>query len=331
MSESSRVSLPVLATLLLGAASSVVAQEASTELGPLVEEEPRSEVRFTDPYEAYAAGAYDQALQRFVDYQIERPEDPAVALNVGSVQYELRNFEAADEAFSKAAFSGDPSLRGQALYNLGNSAYRQGRLEEAVGLYKAALEVDPDDEDAKFNLEFVRDEIRRRHEEAQKRQQEQQQQGDQQQQQDGQGQQEPQQGEDQQPQQQPGEEQQGSDAADQDGDGLSDELERQAENPTDPANPDTDQDGLADGQEDENRNGRVDEGETDPNRADSDGDGVSDGAERAAAEGGQAAEAPAQGELSEEEAERFLQALEEGRPDPERKVQGKAVRRKKDW
>ena len=28
-------------------------------------------------------------------------------------------------------------------------------------LYKSALELDPDDEDAKFNLEFVRDEIAR--------------------------------------------------------------------------------------------------------------------------------------------------------------------------
>ena len=126
------------------------------------------------PYEAYDAGLFDEALQGFVDLQVERPEDPEVALNVGSTQYQMRNFPEADRTFSKAAMAQDPSVRGQALYNLGNSAYRQGRLQEAVELYKAALEIDPDDEDAKFNLEFVRDEIRRRHEEAQKRQQEQQ-------------------------------------------------------------------------------------------------------------------------------------------------------------
>lgn len=35
-------------------------------------------------------------------------------------------------------------------------------------------------------------------------------------------------------------------------------------------------DGLADGVEDKNKNGRVDAGETDPNVADSDGDGLRD-------------------------------------------------------
>ena len=45
---------------------------------------------------------------------------------------------------------------------------------------------------------------------------------------------------------------------------------------TDPLNPDTDGDGLLDGEEDENKNGRVDEGETDPNDSDTDDDGLSD-------------------------------------------------------
>ncbi|MGF1511498.1 MAG: hypothetical protein ACFB9M_18550 [Myxococcota bacterium] len=42
---------------------------------------------------------------------------------------------------------------------------------------------------------------------------------------------------------------------------------------------DTDGDGLADGAEDANRNGRVDPGESDPNLADTDGDGLNDGDE----------------------------------------------------
>jgi tetratricopeptide (TPR) repeat protein len=133
------------------------------------------------PYEAYEAGLFDEALQGFVDLQVERPDDPEVALNVGSTHYQMRNYPEADRTFTQAVMAQDPGLRGEALYNMGNSAYRQGRLQESVELYKAALEVDPDDEDAKFNLEFVRDEIRRRHEEAQKRQQDQEQQDQQQQ------------------------------------------------------------------------------------------------------------------------------------------------------
>ncbi len=47
-------------------------------------------------------------------------------------------------------------------------------------------------------------------------------------------------------------------------------------NATSPVLADTDGDGLMDGEEDRNRNGRLDLGETDPNNPDTDGDGLSD-------------------------------------------------------
>ncbi|MGH7495713.1 MAG: family 16 glycoside hydrolase [bacterium] len=52
---------------------------------------------------------------------------------------------------------------------------------------------------------------------------------------------------------------------------------------TDPLRPDTDSDGRKDGEEDQNRNGRLDAGETNPLNADSDGDGNRDGTEISAA------------------------------------------------
>ncbi|QED25753.1 hypothetical protein FRD01_00440 [Microvenator marinus] len=64
---------------------------------------------------------------------------------------------------------------------------------------------------------------------------------------------------------------------DSDLDGLTNSCE--CELGTDPARPDTDGDGLLDGQEDVNRNCRFDAGETDPRSADTDGDGLEDGDE----------------------------------------------------
>jgi MYXO-CTERM domain-containing protein len=74
-----------------------------------------------------------------------------------------------------------------------------------------------------------------------------------------------------------------------DGDGLPDGIEVEGNNPTDPLNPDTDGDGLCDGDatvegkcipgEDKNGNGMVDPGETDPNNKDTDGGGIDDGEE----------------------------------------------------
>jgi len=318
------------------------------------EETAKSGPRPRTPYEAYDRGLYDQALQGFVDRQVERPGDPELLLNIGAAHYKMRDYGAAEEAFVKAATAGNDEIREQALYNLGNTAFRQGQLEAAVQRYQAALEIDPDDEDAKFNLEFVRDEIRRRHEEAQKRQQEQ---GGQQQpqpqsqeeqdsssqdQQGQQGQQDQQQGEGGDEQQQQGQQEQqdqeqqqqaqgGAQAGDRDGDGLPDETELGGANPTDPDNPDTDADGLRDGEEDRNHNGQVDEGETDPNRADSDGDGTPDGEEQGALGGAQAAAGDQLEGMTAEEAERYLQALEEGRPHNAPARPGRGVRVDKDW
>lgn len=292
--------------------------------------------RVGNPYEAYEAGLFDEALEGFVDLQVERPDDPEVALNVGSAHYQMRNFSEADRTFSRALMAQDSSVREQALYNLGNSAFRQGRLQEAVELYKAALELDPDDEDAKFNLEFVRDEIRRRHEEAQKRQQEQQQQQpNEQQQEQSQGSEQneqdtrPESGEEQQ-QDREDQGQQPEGSEDRDQDGLSDRQEEAAENPTDPDDADSDDDGLPDGAEDSNRNGRVDPGETDPNQADTDGDGVPDSQESA---GGQTGSPSAESleEMTPEEAERYLQALQEGRPNRQHAGRGRRAKGDKDW
>jgi len=326
---------------LFAQASPPEAQVAASESSATEKSEREQERRPGSPYAAYEAGLFEDALQGFVDLQVERPDDPEVALNVGSVHYQMRNFQEADRTFTRAALAQDPGVREQALYNMGNSAFRQGRLQEAVELYKAALEINPDDEDAKFNLEFVRDEIRRRHEEAQKRQQEQEQEQQGQEQQNEQqsdGQDSSQEEQEAQPQGEEGrqgeqegqEDQQTEDAEDRDQDGLPDELEQSAENRTDPDDADSDDDGLPDGAEDLNRNGRLDPGETDPNRMDTDGDGVPDSQE---AQGGNtgSAEPESLAGLTPEEAERYLQALQEGRPTRQHAGRGRRAKGDKDW
>ncbi len=73
--------------------------------------------------------------------------------------------------------------------------------------------------------------------------------------------------------------------SDSDGDGIPDGIEdnnhngRRDAGETDATTVDTDQDGIGDGEEDANHNGVVDAGETDPGSSDTDGDGFSDGFE----------------------------------------------------
>ncbi len=286
--------------------------------------------QYDDPYKAYDAGAFDQALQGFLDYRVERPNDPDLLLNIGNTHYQMNNFEEATRVFEQASLEGKKELRAEALYNLGNTHYRAGKLEDALKTYERVLDTSPDDADAKFNIEFVRDEIRRRHEE-QKDRQDQQQQGQNQQQSGDQQQQQDQEQSGDQQQQSEGQQQQDSDK-----DGLSDELEKSAQNPTDPTNPDTDGDGVPDGQEDSNQNGKVDKDETDPTQKDTDKDGTPDSAEPQHAAGQQGGDSKDgqknDTKLSPEEAQRYLQSLEDDKPvNPRRARQGGRRRVEKDW
>ena len=324
-----RWSRTVLFIVFMLTVAGVAAQTEGEDVERLLEEtldrpEGKAPERYRSPKDAWDEGAWDQALQGFLDMEVVKPESSALQMNIGAAHYRLGDFDAATLSFAAAAANGDEGAKAGAYYNLGNVAFRQGQLEEAIAHFQRSLELDPDDEDAKFNLEFVRDEIRRRHEEASKREQEQQEQ----QQQDGSSEQEDSgESEGSQEQQEGG----GGEGQDRDQDGLPDEVEEQGQNPTDPDDPDSDQDGLTDGEEDLNRNGAVDPGETDPNLADSDGDGRSDAEERMAEGAAAGAEEEVEGrEMTPAEAERYLQALEEGRP--QRQVPaGRRGRVEKDW
>lgn len=281
------------AACLLAALTLLVPAGGTAQPAP---EEPDPPAEHSSPYAAWDAGAYDQALEGFAERQTERPDDPELNLNVGAAHYKLDDFESADSQFYRAAAIGDDELRSHALYNLGNSAYRQGKLEDAIDFYRASLEANPDDVDAKFNLEFVREELMRR----------------QQQNQGGQNRNENEDQEDQEEQ------------AQQEGEGA----QQQPEQPEDQAGEGKSPEGQQ--QQDERPEG----GES---PRDSDGDGIPD-AEDSEPQSDES-ESGSQGDpremppgMTPEEAERYLQALEEGRPDPTRRGQrGRRSRQAKDW
>jgi len=124
----------------------------------------------------YAQGKYDEALNVFVDGQIENPEDGQLKFNIASSKYMMKNYEEALSGFlDVAAMARDARLEEKALFNAGNTLYRQGKLEQAVEYYTKALQLDANDKEAQQNLEFVREEIKRRMNEAKKTQEQQEQ------------------------------------------------------------------------------------------------------------------------------------------------------------
>ena len=130
----------------------------------------------------YEEERYDEALNKYIDAQTQAPESPVIKFNIGDAQYKKTKYEEALKQFETTLTVDDANMQSRTYYNMGNTMYRMGKLTDSILMYKKALELNPDDEDAKYNLEFVRKQLKDQSDK-QNQDQNQQQQQDQQQQQ----------------------------------------------------------------------------------------------------------------------------------------------------
>jgi len=147
--------------------------------------------------ESFEQKKYDEALQYYKNAQVDAPESPELHYNIGSTLYKVRKYDDAVNEFSKVTSPDDPLLEEKSHYNTGVVQYRSGIQEYNQKNYQkavewlgkciesniAALKINPEDEDAKFNLEQARRKLKEINAELSKMQQEQQQSQQQQQQQ----------------------------------------------------------------------------------------------------------------------------------------------------
>lgn len=113
---------------------------------------------------------YKNALKKYQAAQLENMASKEVDFNIGNVYYRQKKYVEAEETFLKVADSKDDAIRQKAWYNLGNTYFQQNKFLEAINAYVEALKIDPDDPEAKFNLEYCR--IRLREEAEKKRKEE---------------------------------------------------------------------------------------------------------------------------------------------------------------
>ncbi|MBR9989752.1 MAG: VWA domain-containing protein [Gemmatimonadetes bacterium] len=114
----------------------------------------------------YREGKYEEAVaayQRVVD---SGKASPQVHYNLGTALLALGRFQDADAQFQRALQGIEPELRERAFYNLGNRFLEDARahgdvrqqgelLDAAIEAYKRSLRIDPQDVDAKWNLEMA--------------------------------------------------------------------------------------------------------------------------------------------------------------------------------
>lgn len=100
--------------------------------------------------------------------------------NLGDAYYQQKNFEEAASSFSSVADRNvTPQMEADAYYNLGNTMMEQQKYEEAFNAFKKCIKLNPQDEDARYNLEYARKKMIRQQQQQQQQQQNQDQNKDQ--------------------------------------------------------------------------------------------------------------------------------------------------------
>ncbi|MFH0947777.1 MAG: tetratricopeptide repeat protein [Elusimicrobiota bacterium] len=120
---------------------------------------------------AYNGEKYDVALENYHLAESKKPGSCEVPFNLGNVYYKTDNYEEAIKNYERTTYSKDIKLQQKSYYNIGNALFRSEKLSEAIQFYKKALELEPDDNDAKFNLEFTQKKMKEKNDKKSKQEQ----------------------------------------------------------------------------------------------------------------------------------------------------------------
>ncbi len=113
---------------------------------------------------ADAEAAYRQALSK-------DPTSGVSHFNLGDAHFRQDRHEEAARAFSNSAMNLDAGPdRSTGYYNLGNALFKANKLDEAIEAYKRALRNDPDNDDARYNLEVARNKRQQQQQQQQQKQ-----------------------------------------------------------------------------------------------------------------------------------------------------------------
>ncbi len=115
----------------------------------------------------YHATKYDEALDKYVNAQVDSPDAFQLDFNIANAQYKRNKYHEAARLYEKVFSSDDREMKAKSSFNMGNTLYRQGKMKEALEWYKKTVdfideienrtghELDTLKNDAKYNYEYV--------------------------------------------------------------------------------------------------------------------------------------------------------------------------------
>jgi Ca-activated chloride channel homolog len=96
-------------------------------------------------------------------------QSPDAVFNVGDALYKQNKFEDAGKQFIESTNQSDNKLKkSDGFYNLGNSLLRSKKYQESIEAYKNSLKLNPKNPEAKYNLAYAADQLKKQQEQKDK-------------------------------------------------------------------------------------------------------------------------------------------------------------------
>ena len=98
--------------------------------------------------EAYNQGNYQKSYEVYSKFNNDEAK-----FNAADSLYKMKKYKQALKLYSEIK---DKKLKEKSLYNQGNCYAKMGKIDEAIKSYEESLKINPNDKDAKYNLELLK-------------------------------------------------------------------------------------------------------------------------------------------------------------------------------
>jgi tetratricopeptide (TPR) repeat protein len=119
--------------------------------------------------EAYKKNEFEKAAAEYQKVITKKPANATAQYNLGNALYKNNKNKEAVDAFDNAAESGNSKEeKSKAYYNKGVVLQNDKKLPECIAAYKNALKLNPQDEDARLNLQKALQQLQQQQKQQQK-------------------------------------------------------------------------------------------------------------------------------------------------------------------
>jgi Ca-activated chloride channel homolog len=96
-------------------------------------------------------------------------QSPDAVFNVGDALYKQNKYDEAGKQFiENISLNDNRDKKSAGLYNLGNSLLKANKVKESIEAYKGSLKLQPENNEAKFNLAYAQDLLKQQEEQKKK-------------------------------------------------------------------------------------------------------------------------------------------------------------------